>query len=566
LLGALFLNRQDIVLLESRLVPQANFLLLQNENHLWLVQSLLTTASAFELLEEKILRIFPLRQLASNMNLVEEQFFLKLIITSSFNCVRDLISRTRIRVSKEKARNMFGVVDEYGVLEPKQVFIQYSRMHTSKLDENSQNKYSRSDNEEIVLEGKVIITKNPCHHPGDLRIFEAVNYPRLHHLKDVVVFPQKGSELYIPIFCLVIYDCYIIIGDRPHPNEISGSDLDGDEYVVIWHEDLLPNTINHPAYDYDSQADPPKLDRPVTREDINKVVLDVSEQDCLGTMSNIHLAYVDKYGITDPYCMYLAGLISQEVDAGKTGKHPMSEEELRDCRRKLNDELPDFMRKTRTSKQYPSKRILGKLYRSACRALPGWSCAVRNYGSIRHVDVANSIQQNNKTSSIDTMATTNFEEEVKSALITLDQLLYYGEHKKYRSSVLKLFSSYRQELLEIISVYHFQDEIDLFCRCESMEKAGGGRRPDGIEDSASIEFELLIQRTKLEFYKEFDNCPACAHSHPRSCDSCYDKKLSKASTCYFICYEHAMHLPAKSKYRILSFPWLFASLLMNIRK
>ena len=25
---------------------------------------------------------------------------------------------------------------------------------------------------------KVVITKNPCHHPGDIRTFTAVNYPR----------------------------------------------------------------------------------------------------------------------------------------------------------------------------------------------------------------------------------------------------------------------------------------------------------------------------------------------------------------------------------------------------
>jgi hypothetical protein len=59
--------------------------------------------------------------------------------------------------------------------------------------------------EPIPVLGRVVIAKNPAFHPGDVRVFEAVRAPHLTHLVDVVVFPVKG--------------------DRPHPNELSGSGL-----------------------------------------------------------------------------------------------------------------------------------------------------------------------------------------------------------------------------------------------------------------------------------------------------------------------------------------------------
>lgn len=51
---------------------------------------------------------------------------------------------------------------------------------------------------------------------------------------------------------------------RPHPNECSGSDLDGDLYFVSWDESLIPPTMEEPM-DY-TPAPKVQLDHPVSVE------------------------------------------------------------------------------------------------------------------------------------------------------------------------------------------------------------------------------------------------------------------------------------------------------------
>ena len=60
-------------------------------------------------------------------------------------------------------------------------------------------------NGKIILTGAVVVTRNPCLHPGDVRQFEAVNAPSLSRLVDCIVFPRLGL--------------------RPHPNEMSGKTI-----------------------------------------------------------------------------------------------------------------------------------------------------------------------------------------------------------------------------------------------------------------------------------------------------------------------------------------------------
>jgi RNA-dependent RNA polymerase len=75
-----------------------------------------------------------------------------------------------------------------------------------------------------LITGDVLITKNPCGHRGDIRQAKAIGkshpaYEKLRHLVNVIVFPCRGS--------------------RPLQNMMSGGDLDGDVYMIMWDKDLV---------------------------------------------------------------------------------------------------------------------------------------------------------------------------------------------------------------------------------------------------------------------------------------------------------------------------------------
>ena len=319
--GLLCLNREVINLLEYRGISSVRLLVCQLRNIQWLVASLTSTESAITVLREKSLRVLPWTDIGRYPLVFKEPLFRQLIHRIIVNNLDQLVQRAHIRVPQ--ARYMFGVVDEYGVLNEGEVFVQIT-------DE---------DRTRTVLEKRVAVTKNPCHHPGDLRVLQAVDHPALRHLYDVVVFPQRGN--------------------RPHSSEISGSDLDGDEYTVIWDPELVPTSENPDPYNYDSGPPPTPLDRCVIQEDRLNVILDICEQDNLGRLSNIHLVLADKFGMESDEAVLLAGGLSQELDSVKSGQHPYTTEELGDIISQAGNDRPDFMQANDKPK-YISDKVLGK--------------------------------------------------------------------------------------------------------------------------------------------------------------------------------------------------------------
>ncbi|XP_071690797.1 RNA-dependent RNA polymerase 6-like [Rutidosis leptorrhynchoides] len=248
----------------------------------------------------------------------------------------DLREKSRIFVNN--GRWLMGCFDELAVLEHGQCFIQISNPSVENCFVKHGSKFTETGRNLTVITGHVVVAKNPCLHPGDIRILEAVNVPGLEHLFDCLIFPQKG--------------------DRPHTNEASGSDLDGDLYFVTWDENLVPpSKRSWPPMEY-AAAETKKLPREVKNSDIIEFFTKNMVNDSLGTICNAHVVHADKsdYGALDENCVKLAELAATAVDFPKTGKIVKMPPKLRP------NLYPDFMGKEKFQ-SYKSKKILGKLYR-----------------------------------------------------------------------------------------------------------------------------------------------------------------------------------------------------------
>ncbi len=133
---------------------------------------------------------------------------------------------------------------------------------------------------------------------------------------------------------------------------------------MIWHPDFIPQTANDNPYDYDCSIPMLRVvGRPVNRSDIQATVLDISEQSCAGKLCTLHLANMDRYGVAHRKTLAIAAHISEELDAPKTGQHPLEPGQISQLQAELGNERPDYFDKP-YYKCYPSKHVLGKSFKS----------------------------------------------------------------------------------------------------------------------------------------------------------------------------------------------------------
>lgn len=367
----LYLNRQMIKILEDMYVPANWFIGLQNDavSKLQLIASNTYNMASF-LKNQGVattIRLHKLLRLADKLGLdYRTEPFLRR--TTEAVILREL------RLLKQKARmpvpygvTLFGVMDETGFLGPGEVYVTFE----SKANSKSQ-QFKSPPGDHVRL----LVTRSPALHPGDIQI--ATN-----------VIPPKGHPLGELVNCIA----FSARGKRDLPSQLSGGDLDGDIFNVIWDRAVCdaPRLRSFSPAEY-ARVPPLDIGRPVTTEDTADFFINFMKADHLGVIATQHMILADQRptGTLDPDCVAMAELHSTAVDFSKTGI-PVNMKDLRRGRRFRPDflapgpvahvydrrdiELDDYIVDDDENKDdadmdgpahkyYRSEKILGILYRA----------------------------------------------------------------------------------------------------------------------------------------------------------------------------------------------------------
>ena len=308
------LNRPLIKILEDLWIPASVFLDLQGVAVSKLRDMTTSAINAATFLDDiSATKATRIPQLLKDLGFIglqyqQDDFLYSIVEMAVIAQLREIKYRARIPVAK--GHTLYGIVDETGTLKEREVFV-----ITETAPEGGQIVHAAE---------RVVVTRSPAMHPGDVQIARAVgedcipkSHP-LHQLSNAVVFSQFGA--------------------RDLPSQLSGGDLDGDLYNVIFDERMVPHQTVEPA-DY-PRVPPVDLGRPVTIKDMSNFLIEFMETDQLGMISNIHQQLADQCetGTFDPACITLAGMASTAVDFSKTGIAV----DMSQCPR-YNRCRPDFM-------------------------------------------------------------------------------------------------------------------------------------------------------------------------------------------------------------------------------
>ncbi|KAL3746578.1 hypothetical protein ACJRO7_015525 [Eucalyptus globulus] len=332
-----FLNRQIVTLLSALKVPDEVFWDMQEKMVFKLNRMLVDSDVAFDVLTSSCTKQ---GNIAAIMLSARFRPHSEPHLRGMLTCIRAAQLqglREEARIFLPSGRWLMGCLDELGVLEQGQCFIQVSTPALENCFIKHGCRFTETKKNQKVIKGCAVVAKSSRLHPGDIRILEAVDAPDLHHLYDCLVFPQNG--------------------ERPHPNGASGSDFDGELYFVTWEENLIPPTKRSWAFMQYGPAAEKKLPRYVTLKDMIDFFVKHIPNENLEAICNAHMVHADRseHGALDENCILLAKLAAAAVDFPKTGSLVTMPHHLEP------EQYPDFMGKEEYQ-TYKSTKILGRLY------------------------------------------------------------------------------------------------------------------------------------------------------------------------------------------------------------
>ncbi|CAL2030215.1 unnamed protein product [Caenorhabditis brenneri] len=463
--------------------------------------------------------------------LSREPFFRSLIKASIKFSITKQLRKEQIPIPKELGRTLFGVVDETGRLQYGQVFVQYS---SNILNKHPVRLADQSVQNGVVVTGPILISKNPCIVPGDVRIFEAVDIPELHHMCDVVVFPQSGP--------------------RPHPDEMAGSDLDGDEYSVIWDPQMLLEW-NEPAFDFSVEKQRIEWDPNEVDDLMREFYVQYLKLDSVGQISNAHLHNSDQYGLMSTVCMNLAKKNSQAVDFTKSGIPPA--DMTRDWRRDpITDEMvppenperiPDFHIGNERNPQYVSPRLCGRLFR--------------------------------EFQAIDNVIKISEEKDELYDIEIDEDIMIYG-YERFMVEARTELANYNGQLRSIMETYGIATEGEIMSGCiiEMRNRISDKDQDDMSFFNTNLMIETrvttLICRFREKFFEPFGGYQSCCSIIENAdennstclayrCRSATNSMMQKAVAWYRACYEFAQ---SNRETRKLSFAWIVYDVIAKVRE
>ncbi|RIB18357.1 RNA dependent RNA polymerase-domain-containing protein [Gigaspora rosea] len=262
---------------------------------------------------------------------------------------------SKFHIENSQSRYLICVADPSNSLKEGEIFIQ--------LDGDAG--YDERGMRFGIVEGDVILSRNPCALPSDIQKVRAVNNPLLCKYYNVVIFPVDSESR-----------------DGPLAAKLSGGDYDGDKVFCCWDPRITELYQNSPVAETLPEVEnafskctetignylaPVKNDAKELTKKVQRLILEEYFKDILtpvGMYDYYHRLYSSHHGLSDPKSIYLAQIGARLLDATKQGEK-LKDSVFKSDRKYNNLPIPFWMEKDKSKSKTKSVCSMDNLRRIA---------------------------------------------------------------------------------------------------------------------------------------------------------------------------------------------------------